>query len=261
MILDEYKIAEQALAENRLQHKKDIFILAKYLRHEVGCNESEAYNILNSIMAQSFSDYNAVKSALYLMKVAKKAANYQLKRIISLGITQQELDTIRTLHDYSKIERLLFTLLVYAKYNNQLSDDNNNNWCNIGINELYKIAKVSTRNAKERGIILHRLENHGFITLSRKNTNLNIRCEFVDDKNEPILQITDLRELGYQYLNLTKSEEFTYCQKCGVIVKKRSKNDFSTRYCSICFNEQRVVQKRNSFQKLDKADMSSDGNL
>ena len=149
-------------------------------------------------------------------------------------------------------------LLVHAKFNNELSKENND-WCNIGINELYKTAKVSTRNSKERAIILNRLKNSGYISFSCRNTNLNIKCEFVDDKKDYDIAITDLRELGYQYLNLSNQDYFTHCENCGVIIKKKSKNDHSTKYCSSCFNEQRMVQKRNSFQKLDKANVSLNG--
>lgn len=254
MILDEYKIAEQALAENMVKHKKDLFVVAKYLRHEVGCTVDESYSILSSLLYNSFGQSESIKTTEYLIKMAKQAENYELRNIEYLGITSQELKLIRCVND-SKKERLLFSLLVHAKFNNELSVDNNN-WCNIGINELYKTAKVSTRNSKERAIILNRLKNSGYISFSCRNTNLNIRCEFVDDKSDYELLLSDLRELGYQYLNLDNQEYFTYCENCGVIVKRKSKNDHSTRYCSICFNEQRVVQKRNSFQKLDKANVS-----
>ena len=259
MILDEYKIAEKALAQNMVEKKADLFIVAKYLRHEVGCNVDEAYSILSSLLSKSFSQSESVKTAEYLIKMAKQAENFELRNIEFIGITSQELEKIRCINDLKK-ERILFSLLIYAKFNNALSTDNNN-WCNIGINDLYKTAKVSTRNTKERAMILNRLKNNGYISFSCKNTNLNIRCEFVDDKTDYEMVISDLRELGYQYLNIDNAEWFTYCKNCGVIIKKKSKNDHSTRYCSICSNEKRIVQKRNSFQKLDKANMSPDGLL
>ena len=259
MVLDEYKIAEKALAKNMVERKTDLFVVAKYLRHEVGCNVDEAYSILSSLLSKSFGQSENVKTTEYLIKMAKQAENYELRNIEFIGITAHELYKIKQVNDLKK-ERVLFSLLVHAKFNNALSVDNNN-WCNISINDLYKTAKVSTRNTKERAIILNKLKNFGYISFSCKNTNLNIKCEFVDDKNDYKMVVSDLRELGYQYLNIDNPEWFTYCENCGVIIKKKSKNDHSTKYCSICFNEKRIVQKRNSFQKLDRANMSLNGLL
>ena len=95
MILDEYKIAEQALAENMVKEKKDLFVVAKYLRHEVGCSIDEAYSILSSLLSKSFGQPESVKTTEYLIKMAKQAENYELRNIESIGITAQELNLIR----------------------------------------------------------------------------------------------------------------------------------------------------------------------
>lgn len=255
MILDEFELAEQIMTTKRVDKRSDLFILAKYLRNEVGFDEDESFSVLNNVLSHFDKKYNPVKSANYLMKMIKKAENYKLRKVEDIHITQSELGKIESL-DNLKLQRLLFTLLVYAKFNNALSGDNNN-WCNVSINELYKTAKVSTRNSKEKALLLKKLKDNNLISFSKKNTNLNVRISFVDENiDEHDLIISDLRELGYQYLNLTQSEQFTKCLKCGVLIKKKSKSDHSTKYCGQCVTKQNIENKRNSFSKTRQSQSS-----
>ena len=64
---------------------------------------------------------------------------------------------------------------------------------------------------------------------------------------------SDLRELGYQYLQLLGEKSFIQCQECGILMKRKNKNDFSTKCCSSCMRIKNYERKRNSFYKLDKA--------
>ena len=252
MILDEKVIAEEILTSKRIVTKSDIGIIARYLRNEMKCDVPETLIMLSSIMTKINRNFNPIKSAKFLEKLATKSENIPLRKIEYIKITSRELAKIGNVESL-KLQRLLFVILVYAKYNNQLSV-NNNNWCNVTINELYRYARVSTRNAKEKGLFLNRLASLKLISFSAHNTNLNIKCNIVD--NEPDndgIKITDIRELGYQYLNLNSPNEFTYCGNCGVIMKKKNKNDFSTKICSSCQKTIKNENNLNWFHNLDKA--------
>ena len=249
-MLDEYAIAKDILASKVVKNRRDFFVVAKYLRHEMGCDELETFSILKDLATNSLANYDASKSSKYLESIALKAGNYALKQVEHLVVTNKELETINKAQN-AKMKRILFTLLVYAKYNNALSDDNNN-WCNIRIGDLYKTAKVSTRNSKEKALFLSKLKDSGFISFSQKNTNLNIRCLFVDDSDDVGIMITDLRELGYQYINIYDGSQFIECESCGILIKRNGKHDGSTKYCSQCRNSIRVEQKLNCFVKLDR---------
>lgn len=252
MILNEKEKVEEILTSKRLATKSDIMIIAKYLRNEMKCDVSETLAMLSSIMTNINRNFNPIKSAKYLESIAIKAENIPLKKIDFIKITSRELGTIGNIESL-KLQRLLFVILVFSKYHNILSD-NNNNWCNISIGELYRYAKVSTRNAKEKAIFLNRLSKMGYISFSARNTNLNIKCNIVD--NEPdkdSIKINDIRELGYQYINLSNPSQFTYCENCGVIMKKKGKKDFSTKTCSACLRVARNEENLNWFHQLDKA--------
>lgn len=257
MILDEYAIAEEIIKKKHITKSEDLFIAAKYLRREMKCDTLETYAILNSIMVNSFSNFKPLNSATYLENMALKAIEYDLKRIEEIKITTKELNKILEVES-SKQKRLLFTLLVYSKYYNELSSSNNN-WCNISISELFRVSRVSTRNNKEKALMLCKLNNQGMIDFSRKNVNHNIKCLIVDESNKKIaLGITDLRELGYQYINIYDKTQFTYCAECGRIIKKDKKNDYSKKYCNECKQTMKNEQNLNRFQKLGKAYPLSD---
>lgn len=250
MIINEYEIAENVLATKTINDKSELFIVAKYLRNEMECDVSETVAMLDNILTKSDRNYNPIKAAKFLEKMSKKASDYKLKKVDYVDITQNELDEIKKL-DSIKLQRLAFTLLVYAKYNNKISSDNDN-WCNIKLNDLYKISRVSTRNAKEKALYLNRLNRLGYISFSKKNTNLNCRYSLInEEEHNYALRISDIRELGYQYLAITDKKQFVYCQKCGVIIKKKSKNDYSTKYCGTCTQQLRNENLLKSFHKLD----------
>ena len=252
MILDEFALAEAILKKNLIDKKEDIFVAAKYLRQEMKCDVLETYCILNSIMENSFSNFKSFEAAPYLENLAVKAINYELKKIDYITVTHNELKTISNI-DSPKDKRLLFSLLVHAKYNNLLFESNND-WCNISIQDLYKTARVSTRNSKEKALHLCKLNTQGYIDFSKKNVNHNIRCLIIDkESTDKALIISDIRELGYQYLNIFDKNHFCRCEKCGKIIKKINKNDFSTKYCNVCKQTIKNEQNLNYFQKLDKA--------
>lgn len=252
MLLDEYQIAEQIISSKRFSKNEELFILAKYLRNEMNCDENDTYSILEDIIIRSAPKKNTAKMKKYLIKISKKAKDYKLLKIDNVNITKKELNTISTVAS-PKLQRLLFSLLVNAKFRNKISE-NNHDWCNIKINDLYKAARVSTRNSKEKALLLFNLKNLGLITFSLKNTNHNIRCLFVDEeKHEDDVIISDLRELGYQYLKIIGENSFIECQECGILIKRKNKNDFSTKCCPSCIRVKNYERKRNSFHKLDKA--------
>lgn len=252
MILNEFELAEKILESNYITKKEELFIVAKYLRREMKCDVLETYAILNTIMENSFNNFKALEYASYLENLSVRAIEYELKKVDEIIITKKEYKRIADVEN-AKLKRLLFTLLVHAKFHNELSSSNNN-WCNIQIKELYRAARVSTRNSKEKALFLCRLNNLGTIDFSRQNVNHNIKCLIVDDsKNDAELVVTDLRELGYQYLNHNDPTQFSYCDKCKKIIKRNNKNDFSTKYCNECKQTIKNERNLNYFQKLDKA--------
>ena len=72
--------------------------------------------------------------------------------------------------------------------------------------------------------------------MSKKITRFNIRITFVDNESDPVLKITDMRELGYQYQNLGPKSKIKLCKRCGKPYKVKYSKGGSP-YCTDCQNK------------------------
>lgn len=140
-------------------------------------------------------------------------------------------------------------MLRYAKLYNLISE-NNNGWINADIKEIFRVARVSVKHRNDKFLYLNDLERTGLISFSSKNDNLNIRVNFVDMGNEHVLDVYDFRELGYEYLNYIENGKFIRCTECNRLVKKKSKHDYSTKYCSECAKKKFNEQCKQNMRKL-----------
>lgn len=172
--------------------------------------------------------------------VAAKTVKYPLQEIASVGITRPELTQIASIGPV-KYQKLLFTMLCYAKLYNMISETNDG-WVNTDIRELYKSARVTVKYKKDKFLYLNDIESTGMISFSNKNDNLNMKVNFIDMSGKPVLNIEDFRELGYEYLYFTGQDRFIRCSECQRLIRQTGKN---TRYCDSCKQKKRLEAKRN----------------
>ena len=92
------------------------------------------------------------------------------------------------------------------------------------------------------------------------NTDVEIKLEVTwkeEMKNDKsVLEISDFRELGYEYLNYVGDGNFVRCSECKRLVRKKSKKDFSTKYCKECATMVQNQQKHewdNKNRKIRKS--------
>lgn len=236
-VLNEVKQAEFIIKSGEVGNKPSstLFILAKYYRQKQELNKEQTFQKLNEFMQNNYKNYNSAKWEDIMEDISKKATKYPMREIDNIGITQYELDMIRTLKNI-KYEKLLFTMLCYAKLHN-MNSENNNGWVNTSIQELYRIARVSVKYKKDKFLILNDLEQTGLIAFSKKNDNLNLQVSFVDMDGASILSVADFRELGYEYLNYIGEENFIRCSKCGKLAKRTGKRN---KYCFKCKKEKQL---------------------
>jgi hypothetical protein len=136
----------------------------------------------------------------------------------------------------------------YAKLYNRISE-NNNGWINADIKEIFRAARVSVKYRNDKFLYLNDLEKTGLISFSNKNDNLNIRVNFVDMNGSFVLDIDDFRELGYEYLKYIRRGKFIRCTNCKRLVKKKSKHDYSTKYCTTCSKK---IESQNALERKRK---------
>lgn len=246
VILNEAKEAERIIEKGEVGNKptSTLFLLGKYYRQKQSLDKEQTINKLNEFMKLNYKNYNPALWEETIEDISKKANKYSLREIDYIGITQSELDRISEINNV-KYEKLLFTMLCYAKLYNTLSE-NNNGWVNADIKEIYRIARVTVKYKNDKFLYLNDLESMGLISFSSKNDNLNLQINFVDMDGEPVIQINDFRELGYEYLNHIGSGKFVRCNECGHLIKQNGNN---THYCTFCKNIKRLETKRNWWNK------------
>ena len=251
VVLNEKKQAEYIIEKGEVGNKptSTLFLLAKYYRQKENLNKEQTFNKLNEFMEKNYKNYNSATWEDIIEDISKKANKYPLREIDYIEITKSEIDMIRNVCDI-KYEKLLFTMLCYAKLYNKISDKNNG-WVNTDIKELFRVARVSVRYRNDKFLYLNDLETSGLISFSNKNDNLNLRVTFIDDDSERVLRVEDFRELGYEYLNYIGDGKFIRCDCCKRFVKVISKFDSSTKYCNQCKHE-KDIEKYSKYNKKRK---------
>lgn len=129
-------------------------------------DKEQTFSKLNEFMENSYKNYNSALWEDIIEDISKKANKYSLRELDCIGVTQQELDKISDIDDL-KYQKLLFTMLCYAKLYNCISE-NNNNWINADIKEIFRVARVSVKYRNDKFLYLNDLEKTGLISFSNK---------------------------------------------------------------------------------------------
>ena len=78
-------------------------------------------------------------------------------------------------------------------------------------------VQIST---KRQSLMLSDLRDIGVIRSSKKVDNVNINVLCLDDDGDPVMQVTDFRNLGNQYL-MYHGHQYIECASCGLVVPKK----------------------------------------
>ena len=250
IVLDEVRQAERIIREGEVGSKpaSTLFLLGKYYRQKENLGQEQTFLKLNEFMQMHYKNYNPALWEDLMEDISKKAAKYPLREVGSIGITQSELDKISEIRD-EKYQKLLFSMLCYAKLYNLISEKNNG-WVNASVPEIFRTARVAVKYKEDKFLYLNDLEKAGFLSFSAKNDNLNIRINFIDMDGASVIRIDDFRELGYAYLNFIGNGKYRKCQECQRLIRKTGNKSL---YCKECRLKKQREWQRNSMRKLRKA--------
>lgn len=232
LMMNETQAAEKIISNKTVGKKpmRDINLLARYFLTHAGDKKpktSELITTLQEYLKWQYDDYMSLQWRSLIEKSIKKAKNSPIIDIEYIPVTENELNTIRSIKD-KRLEKLAFTCLLVAKYFN-LRNPNNNGYVNIDYSTLFKLARVTAK-TYDKPLLLNDLKQIGLVQRCRKVDNPNFKVLFIDDESTVILKVEDMREIGYQYLQYL-GEPFIKCSCCGVLIRKRSNN---TKYCKEC---------------------------
>lgn len=242
IVLNEHEWAEDMI-QNHSLGKKPFETLSRVAKYYLDKNyqKKDVRGMLDTFILQCDPTASLPKWSQTVDYALIRASKYKAIQIDSIGITKNELDIINGLEG-AQIKRLAFTLLCLSKYWLAVNP-NSDYWVNNKDNEIMKMANVNT-SIKRQGLMYHKLNELGLIQFSKKIDNTNVRVCFVSD-DETILQISDFRNLGYQYLYFNGDKNYYQCQNCGITVRKnkpitegqKNKGGHPQKYCKDCASE------------------------
>ena len=232
-------INRKSISENTYA---DLILLIKYFYSQAKKDNKrlkmkEVISELQEYLKPQYDNYQSVDWYNRLEKLIKKYKNTPLYDVDSIPITDSELTTIKSIKN-KRLEKIAFVSLVLAKYYNS-KNEKNNGYVNVEYSVIFGLARVSATIMYEQPLLLHELKEMNLVQRSNRIDNPNFRVLFVDNNSPVVLHITDMRELGYQYLKY-KGEKFIECAECGVLLRKKTN---STKYCPSCRGYQPLTIK------------------
>ena len=241
--MNEYTYAENLLHKQDLKAcdlgdkpSSTLNLLARYYR-EIGKNDDEIKELLSDFLNRCLKDkYKESKWIDSIFYQVVKSKKYNLKKVNNVIVTKSEMEIIQSVKGKSR-QKVLFTLLVLAKYYNAVSNKNKN-WTNLEYKKIFKLANVQL-SIQNQALLINDLYNCGFVNVSKNVGKPNIQVNFVDNESDTVLTITRLKDLGKEYLMFC-GEDYIRCQKCGTLVKNYKNTN---KYCKTCGQYQPIETK------------------
>lgn len=248
IVLNEHYSAENAL-QTRSLGKKPSETLCRVARYYIdeypGISRSSVRHRLDLFLLQCDPTASVPKWSKMLDFATEWAFKHEAIKIESIIITKPELKTIDALEG-KQLRRLAFTLLCLSKYWDAVNKQNNQ-WVNTKDNEIMSFANINT-SIRRQCAMYATLRQHGLIQYSKKVDNTNVRVCFSKD-GETAIVITDLRNLGYQYLKY-HGEPYFECANCGIVSKiSEPKCGRKQKYCKSCAAEIKTKQSVNAVMR------------
>lgn len=238
IFLNEIAEAERIIENKDLGVKpsQSLFLLAKYYRYEMKYKKSKIITTLTDFIKSTGINYRPSDWEKSIERQVDRTRNNPPINIDYIGITQKELEDIAGLKS-PPVERIAFTALCLAKYRNILNA-RNNNWICTSHKMLFSLSSVNkTRYEKE--MMIHKLVKAGMLQPALAVGNTNLKVKFIDANSPIVLKITDMRELGKEYM-LYRGKKYARCKNCGRLFYKRSNSQF---YCKNCKGYQKIKTK------------------
>ena len=243
IIMNEYTYAENLLNKQDLKTcdigdkpSSTLNLLARYYR-EIGKNDDEIKELLSDFLNRCLKDkYKESKWIDSIFYQVVKSKKYNLKKVDNVIVTKSEMEIIQSVKGKSR-QKVLFTLLVLSKYYNAVSDKNKN-WTNLEYKKIFKLANVQL-SIQNQALLINDLYNCGFVNVSKNVGKPNIQVNLVDNESDTVLTITQLKDLGKEYLMFC-GEDYIRCQKCGTLVKNYKNTN---KYCKTCGQYQPIETK------------------
>lgn len=248
-ILNEKKYVEDIIDSSTLPEKMSVNAMITYLTKYYYEKYDSASDVVNSVCEQMnkfnldvryYQEHKGRSRANKVYNALKHEKLDLLKKYESIPLYKSEYDKIM-LCDNDKEKKLLFTIYIIARYTDRYG------WVYNPRNELFKLANISSTTKGYKEIIYNLLHN-GFIKNTKKVDDVKLGVNLASTYEEVVLEISKIDNLGNQFMEFIK-DDYKLCECCGKLIKIKSKNDYSTKYCKKCKYEKQLEWSRNNYYK------------
>lgn len=246
IILNERAWAEEAITYKSLGKKPSETLLrvARYYFDEQ-YSRQEVRKQLEAFLIQCDKNASVVAWADTLRWAVATAAKFPMAKVSSVTVTKGELDTIAVVSS-RQAGRLAFTLLCASKYWDAVNPKNNH-WVNEKDVEIMRMANMRPT-IRRQSQLFAELRDLGLIRFSNKVDNLNVQVLFSEEGGEAAMEISDFRNIGFQYLKQL-GEPFIKCACCGLTIRADIGPGRPRKYCDACAAQRKIEQSVNSVMR------------
>ncbi|MEQ6355238.1 hypothetical protein ABNX05_11470 [Lysinibacillus sp. M3] len=234
--------------------RSDLKVLAKYYKY-VGQNKEDIEKSLYEFCEKKCKGwFNKVRH----YKMIDNAVNYSLKedskliQIESIPITKYEMNFIESL-EYDELDKkIIFSLLVINKLNNERLKlrgvNTKNNYFGGSGEYSYKslmdtLNEKLTRTYREKGI--HKtIKQFNDDEITRTTNRLSLELLFlnqIEEDDKLAIEVNDFDNIGLAYEFYYESKKVKTCIKCKRLIRVTNGNK---KYCNKCKSEILKIQNR-----------------
>ncbi|MEG0577780.1 MAG: hypothetical protein RR500_07965 [Bacilli bacterium] len=270
-----YLLSRYYLQADNISNSIDREVLSK---KEVAVKEQEkterVYAQICNSMKYRMTEYERIR---YEDRVKKQITQLvqkgfrQISDVNYIEVFKEEIDYIHKINNL-ELEKLVFSILCYIKYNIK-SGKSNSHWCNSLPKNYFESANLKkTRN--EQNLMLRELIDMGLIKVSFKISNLSFEAVFIEDLEKiehktTAYTIDNFESLGMLYLKFIgnniisciecgkltenkKNEEWVLCNSCKRKEKYKNYKSMKSIVCSNCGKIFLADMKANNKTRCDK---------
>lgn len=233
IVLNENAWAAEAIESHNLGKApfETLRRVARYYMDEFGYKKYRTRKEVTAFLLSCEPTASVPKWADTIEKAIDTAQKHAAINIDHIDVTRAEMDKIDAL-DGVQLQKLAFTLLCLAKYSlavNPASDG----WVWVPVPDIMSMANI-TSGVRRQSFLFGVLREFGLLQFAKAVDNTNVKVLFLED-GPTVLSVTDLRNLGYQYLMYHDSPLYFKCEHCGMAVKyNEPETGRKQKYCKEC---------------------------
>jgi len=236
IILNELEFAENIISTGALG-ESPMFALICVGRYYIsqGLGESDICDRLHALVDKN-GKFHWSEIAAEILTACRRRT---LLEISNIPVAESEFLAIKKLGGLQR-QRLLFVLLVLAKYHNFVKHDNDN-WVKYEFRHLFSLANISVSKIKQC-LYINDLMQTGAIEYRHRVDSLDLRVLVLDDTTPAVANVYDMRNLGFQYM-MHIGMPFFACTSCGITTKRTAGKQKYCPACASAINAQKTMER------------------